>query len=323
MYAGYEDVVNDADLLYEKTERKSDIQLSPVMSFLLLVIWAVISMIGLAVIFLGKNTVAGIVIAAVPTFIGMVIKPTFALCIMMLILPTGAGIGVEADFSLDRGVGIAIAISFALNFLITRPKLHVGNKAIWMIVLYTIWVSLVSLAAPYPALELRRAFTQVQLLMLIFIVYWILQTNDLKTFIWALRAYILGTLGTIALAFITGAAIRSVEETSEARYSATVGQVIDANMLASLVCLAFLAAIYLFARDRKMLWRILYLISMIVLPLMLLKIGSRGALIALVFTMLSPLLFVRQVLRRPAVAVLLLMVVLFASISMIASMLQG
>jgi hypothetical protein len=315
MYAGYEDLVNNADLLCEKTERTSDIQLSPVMSFLLLVIWAVISLIGLAVIFLGKNTTAGIAIAAVPTFIGMVIKPTFALCIMMLILPTGAGIGAEADFSLDRGVGLAVAISFALNFLITRPKLHFGNKAIWAIILYTIWVSLVSLAAPYPALELRRAFTQVQLLMLILIVYWILQTNDQKTFIWTLRAYILGTLGTIALAFITGAAIRSVEETSEARYSATVGQVIDANMLASLVCLAFLAAIYLFARDKKILWRILYLISMLVLPIMLLKIGSRGALISLAFTMLSPLLFVRQVSRRPAVAVLLLVAVLLASIS--------
>ncbi len=315
MYAGHEDLVSDEDLLWQETQRPSDIQLPPAINVLLLVIWAVVSLIGLAVIFLGKDTMAGIAIAAVPTFIGMVIKPTFALCIMMLVLPTGSGIGAGADFSLDRGVGLAVAISFALNFLIMRPRLRIGNKALWVVVLYTIWVSLISLAGPYPALELRRAFTQVQLLMLIFIVYWILQTNDLNTFIWALRAYILGTLGTIALAFITGAAIRSVEETSEARYSATVGAAIDANMLASLVCLAFLAAIYLFARDKKILWRMLYLISMLVLPVILLEIGSRGALIAIAVTMLSPLLFIRQVLRRPALAVLLLVIVLFASIS--------
>jgi hypothetical protein len=48
---------------------------------------------------------------------------------------------------------------------------------------------------------------------------------------------------------------------------------------------------------------------------MLLKIGSRGALIALAFTMFSPLLFVRQVMRRPGLVALLFGVVLLASIS--------
>jgi len=315
MYTGYENVIPEADLWYEPPQRSSDIQLPPAMNILLLAVWAVICLIGFAVIFLGKNTAAGIVIIAVPTFIGMVIKPTFALCIMMLVLPTGAGIGAGQDFSLDRGVGIAVAISFALNLLITRPRLRIANKALWVVVLYTIWVFLVSLAAPYLGLELRRAFTQVQLLVLIFIVYWILQTNDAKTFRWALRAYLLGTLGTITLAFLTGAAIRAIEETPEARYSATLGHAIDANMLAGLTSLAFLAAIYLFARDKKILWRIIYLMAMVVFPIMLLKIGSRGALIAIAFTMLSPLLFIRQVARKPGLAVLLLVVILLASIS--------
>jgi hypothetical protein len=314
----YENLSNFDDFLYEQPQSASgvsDIQLPPAMNILLLAIWAVISLVGFAVIFLGKNTVAGVVIIAVPTFIGMVIKPTFALAVLMMVLPTGAGISAGQDFSLDRGVGLAIAVSFVLNLLITRPRLHVGNKALWVIVFYTIWVVLVSFAAPYLALELRRAFTQVQLLALTFIVYWILHTNDEKTFRWALRSFVLGSLGMIALAVITGAAIRSVEQTPEARYSATVGQEIDANMLASLVCLAFLASIYLFARDKSLFWRIVYLVSMLILPIMLLKIGSRGALIALFVTMLSPLLFVRQVLHRPALAALVLVVILLASIS--------
>jgi hypothetical protein len=316
MYVGYENTMVEEDLWYEPPQRSSDIQLPPVMNVLLLVVWVVISLIGIAVIFLGKNTMAGIIIVAVPTFIGMVIKPTFALCIMMLALPTGAGIGAAADFSLDRGIGLAVAVSFMLNLLLTRPSLRIDNKVMWVFVLYTLWISLVSLTSPYPALEIGRIFTQFQLLALAFIVYWILHTNDWTTFRWALRAYVLGTIGTIALAIITGASIRATSDAaSEDRFSATVGQAIDANMMASLVCLAFLAAIYLFARDRKVLWRMFYFISMLFFPVMMLKIGSRGALIGLTFTMLSPLLFVRQVMRRPTLAVLLLVIFLVASVS--------
>jgi hypothetical protein len=279
------------------------------------VTWAVICLIGFAVMFLAKAPVAGAVIIAVPTFIGMVIKPTFGLCMMMLVLPTGAGIGFRQVFSLDRGVGIALAVAFTLNLLITRPGLRIANKALWVMVIYTFWVCMVSLAGPYLSYELVRAFTQVQLLVLIFIVYWILETNSEKTFLWASRAYVVGTLGTIALTFITGAAIRAVEDAPEQRYAATLGQTTDANMLASLTAIAFLAAIYLFARDRRIFWRILYLVAILFLPIMLLKIGSRGALIALAFTMFSPLLFVRQVARKPALAALLLAVIVLASVS--------
>jgi hypothetical protein len=315
MYAEYEQQTNTEELLYEPAERTSDIQLPGALNILLLTIWAVICLIGFAVIFLTKNTVAGIFIIGVPTVVGMIIKPTFALCIMMLVLPTGAGIGVQQYFSLDRGVGIALAIAFALNLLITRPGLRVGNKGLWVLIIYTLWVLLTLLAAPYFALELIRAFTQVQLLALVFIVYWILQTNQAKSFLWALRSYIVGTLGTITLAFITGAAIQVLEDTPEGRYAATLGRAIDANMLAGLTAMAFLAAMYLFARDKNLLWRAVYLVAMMVLPIMLLRIGSRGALIALAFTLLSPFLFVRQVLRRPALALLLLAVVLVASVS--------
>lgn len=316
MYTEYENEINGEELLYEQYERVSDIQLPPVMNVLLFAIWIVISLIGFGVIFLGKNPVAGAVIVAVPTFIGMVIKPTFGLCMMMLVLPTGAGVGYRQAFSLDRAVGIALAVSFVLNLLMTRPRLRIGNKALWVMGLYTLWICLASLAGPYLGIELVRAFTQIQLLALILIVYWILETNVEKTFRWVLRAYIVGTLGTIALAFMTGSAMRALEDAPEQRYAATLGEATDANMLATLTAMAFLAAIYLFARDKNIFWRILYIAAMLVLPVMLLKIGSRGALIALTFTMLSPLLFVRQVVRRPALAALLLVVVLLASVSM-------
>jgi len=316
MYAEYANEIEfDQDYLYyEQGERTSDIPLPPVMNVLLFVSWFVICLIGLAVISLAKNPVAGIVIIAVPTFIGMVLKPTFGLCIMMLVLPTGAGIGFRQTFSLDRGVGVALAVSFALNVLITRPRLRISNKALWVMAIYTIWIFMVSLAGQYLGLELMRAFTQFQLLMLVLIVYWILETNGQKTFQWALRAYVVGTLGTILLAFITGTAVRTLDAASDTRYSATLGEAIDANMLAALTSTAFLAAVYLFARNKSILWRIVNFAAILCLPLMLLKIGSRGALVALAFTLLSPLLFIRQVARRPALAVLLLVIFLLASI---------
>jgi hypothetical protein len=70
MYTEYEYDPAGEDLFYEPSERTSDIQLPAVTNFLLLTIWGVISLMGLIVIFAGKNTVAGAIMIAVPTFIG-------------------------------------------------------------------------------------------------------------------------------------------------------------------------------------------------------------------------------------------------------------
>ena len=317
MYTGYANEISEEDLLYQPAERPSDIQLPPVISSLLLAIWIMICLIGFAVMFLGKNIMAGALIIAVPTFLGMVIKPTFALCVLMLVLPTGAGVGIEGVFSLNRGVGIAVAISFALNLLISRPTLRIRNKALWVMVLFTLWIFFASLASPYPKLEVRRFFSYFQLLALAFIVYWILETNSEKTLIWMLRSYVVGSLGTITITFITGAAVRSMMEVSEEeRYGATLGRTVDQNMLAALIAMAFLAAIYLLIRDKNIFWRVIYLIAIGFLPVMMLRIGSRGALIALTFTLMSPLLFIRQIWRKPALAVSLAVVVVLASVSL-------
>ena len=305
------ELMYEQESYYELPEPTTDIQLPGPVNILLLVIWVVICLIGFAIIFFAKNLFLGVMVIGIPTFFGMVMKPTFALCVLMLVLPTGAGVGYEHLFSLDRGVGIAVAIAFALNLLISRPRLHLGNKALWVLVIYTIWIFLISLGAPYLRLELQRAFTQFQLLALVLIVYWILETNGEKTFRWALRSYVVGCLVMIALASITGAAVRSVEEEA-GRYAATLGRAIDANMLSALVGVAFFSAIYLFARDRQIFLRIIYLIAIVVLPIMILKTGSRGGVVALIFALMSPLLFMRQVFRKPALAVLLLVVIVFA-----------
>ncbi|MBN1509386.1 MAG: hypothetical protein JW955_21245 [Sedimentisphaerales bacterium] len=311
----YADMI-DADGLLEGTEeRTSDIPFPAAMNLLLLIVWLIICVVGFGVIFLARNALVGVAIIAAPTFVGMVLKPTFALCLLMMILPTGAGVGYGGVFSLDRGVGVAVAAGFLVNVLLTRPGLRIRHKALWVAVTLCLWIGITSLAQPYLKMEVMRAFTQFQLLALFFIVYWILETNDEGTFRWALRSYVLGMIGTIVLAIKTGAAIRAVQETRNPRFSATLGHAIDANMLAALASLAFLSAIYLFARDRSLCWRAIYLVAMLFLPVMMLRIGSRGGLVALAFTMLSPLLFVRQVVRRPALAASLLLAIVLASAS--------
>ncbi len=315
MYATWIHELDDDGLLYEPGERTSDIQFPPAMNTLLLALWLLICAIGFGIVVLAKNPLVGAAVIALPTFVGMLIKPTFALCILMLVLPTGAGIGFRQAFSLDRGVGLALATSFLLNVMLTRPGLRIRHKALWAAGGLSLWIFIASLPQPYLKMEITRAFTQLQLLVLVLIVYWILETNHERTFLWALRSYVIGMVGTTVLAFKTGAAIRAMQETRDTRYAATLGSAIDANMLAALTALAFLSAVYLFARDKSLLWRAVYLVAILFLPVMMLKIGSRGGLVALAFTMLSPLLFVRQVLRRPTLAVLALLVILLASVS--------
>ncbi|MBM4027162.1 MAG: hypothetical protein FJ280_17410 [Planctomycetes bacterium] len=309
------DIIDEGALLEEPLERTSDIPLAPAMSYLLLVAWLILCAIGLAVAVGAKSPLAGAMVVAIPTFVGMVIKPTFALCIAMLVLPTGAGVAWQQSFSLDRAAGLALAASFFLNVLLTRPGLRIRHQALWVAAALSLWIGVTALVQPYLGQELRRAFTQFQLVLLILIVYWILETNSEATFRWALRSYVVGMVGSVVVALRSGQAIRAMQETRDVRYAATLGHAIDANMLSALIAVAFLSAIYLFARDRSLLWRAVYLVALVFLPIMMLRTGSRGGLVALAFTLLSPLLFVRQVLRRPALAALLLAVVVLASLS--------
>lgn len=315
MYATAFDEIDCNGLLFEPEERTSDIPLPPLVNALLLGLWLVVCAIGFGVVFWSRNPIVGWLAIALPTFIGMLIRPTFALCVVMLVLPTGAGVGLREAFHLDRGVGIALATSFFVNVMLTRPGLRVRHRALWVAAGLSAWIFVASLPQPYLRMEAMRAFGQFQLVGLIVIAYWIFETNRATTFLWALRSYVIGMMGTTILAFKTGSAIRAVHETQETRYAATPGSGIDADMLAALTALAFLSAVYLFARDRSLLWRILYLAAILFLPVMMLRIGSRGGLAALAFTVLSPLLFLRQILRRPALATLLALVVLLASLS--------
>ena len=232
----------------------------------------------------------------------------------MGVLPSAAGAGVEGVFSLDRGVGIALAISFFLNVMLTRPRLGLSNKGLWLLIVYTLWVFFASLiGATFLKEEMIRSFTQFQLLILVLIVYWIISINGKKTLVWALRSYVMGSVGTIFLTYITGAGVSSMRETAQGRYTATLGGTVDANLLSAMLGIAVLTTIYLLLTDKNKLFRVVYLVSLLLIPLMMLKTGSRGGMVAVLFALFSPLLFVKQVAQKPSL--LILLVFLFFAIA--------
>jgi hypothetical protein len=294
--------------------RPMDMSVSFPVVMLFLAVWALLCLAGLAVIIWTDLVVLGIVIVVVPTFVGMVAKPTFALCVMMLILPTGAGVGAGDVFSLDRGAGILVGLACVFNAMLTRPGIR-GNKALLVLVLYSVWIaSCTALFSPYVETEITYVFTQFQLLVLILIVYWVIQANGEGTLLWMLRSFVMGTLIVTSITVITGAAMVS-QEMGAGRYSATLGQgAVDANMLAGILALAFISSVYLLARDRQIGLRIVYLVAILGLPLMTIMTGSRGVLIALVFTILSPVIFMRQIVRRPVLLVVILLVVVLSTV---------
>lgn len=288
-------------------ERTSDVVLSGSINTLLLIAWGVLCLIGFAVMFIADQKIVGAAIIALPTFIGMVIKPSFALAVFMLVLPSGAAIGAEEQFTLNKGIGMAMALSFLLNIMLTRPRLKMNKIALWLVSLYFGWSCFAIIANSGP-LVLSQLFTKVQYIALFLIVYWILETNKGKNFLWIIRSFVAGTCGTVILAFVTGTAIRAVEENVSGRFAATAGGTINANSLAAMLGLALFSCIYLIVKDKKIILRVIYIGSILFLGVILFKTGSRGALLAIIFTFLA-VSFGRQLVKNPG-AVLGVLVVL-------------
>ena len=187
------------------------------------------------------------------------------------------------------------------------------NKTLWLMAIYTIWLGFCSLSSPFLKIELIRFFAQIQLLALAFIIYLIITTNSLKTIRWILRSYVIGSAGANVLTMIFGMAQQSMQENLQGRLGATLGTDVNTNLLAGLTVMAFMAAVYLLTVERKKL-KIFWLFCAIFLFAILLKIGSRAGMIALLFSMFSPLLFVRQITKKPWLCILLIIVLFLSSI---------
>ena len=85
MYTAYANELGQEDLYYDPTERTSGIQMDPVVGALLLTVWLLTCLAGFGVMFLARQPIIGAAIIGIPTFIGMILKPSFALCVTMLV----------------------------------------------------------------------------------------------------------------------------------------------------------------------------------------------------------------------------------------------
>jgi len=260
--------------------RTCDLDLGPGMNGLLLAGWLVICFIGFAVMFVADKKFIGAGIIALPTFIGMVIKPSFALCIFLLVLPSGTAIAVEESFTLNKGIGLAMAAAFALNCLLSRPRLRVSKRVVWFAFGYFVCIFLSLLVTTPKAYVLRDTVSRSQYFGLLLIVYWILSNNNEKSLIWSLRCFVLGAIGTVGISLFTGVAVRAVEDSPEARFTATAAGTINANVFSAIVALAMLAVVYLLLKERKLLWKAAYLAALPILLVIMFKAGSRGTLLA-------------------------------------------
>jgi len=301
-----------SDIELEQDTRTLDLQLPSMMNSMFIGLWVICLLAALAIISRGY-VFLGILIVGIPTFIGMVLKPTFALSMVAFVLPIGAGYGIEGMVSLDRFVGIALVISFLLNIMLTRPRFKVSHSFLLIQMALVFWIAMNLLRTPVLSYELVRVFSQIQLLALTLITYWILQNSDSKTYIWVLRSYVVGTVGSMLIGVIKGV---SMTETLSGRYEGAGEMRIDPNGLCVLVGLGVITSLYLLVRDKSLLWRLFYLAAITYLPIMMVKTGSRGIMLAFIVTILSPLLFVRQMAKKPV----LYLVLIFAAVIMAGAM---
>lgn len=306
----YENIGNYNDYYLDQRmpfPRPIDTLNTPGIGKILLVVWLGICLIGLGIMFYLKLKIVGALVIALPTFIGMVLNPTFGVCVFMLALPTADGIAIPGMFSMGRGLGIALALSFFLNILITRPQLPIRHKSIWIIFILAFVIGLNIPRGGNMKLEFIRFFSLVQLLILFLIVYWVILCNGRIAVKWILRSYLAGTVIMFLITLRTG--IRYLSSDTEARFSATLGGEINPNFLSGMVVMAIFCAIYLFISDWKLYMKIIYGTCVPFLLLILLKIGSRGAFVALGVTLISPVFFIRDFAKNPKILILVISII--------------
>lgn len=279
-------------------------------------LWLLPCSVGAFLIFFLNAKVMGGAIIGFATFVAMIIKPVFGLSFFLLILPTGAGIGVEGVFTLSKMVGLLFGVSFLIHILICSPPLKVQHKALWIYLLYSLWIFLSTFWGVYFEVERNVLLTQLQLLFLVFIVYWITQNSKREEFIWLLRSYVIGVTGMLLYGVLSGHGAMLTQTAEGQRYAATIGRGIDANMFAVLVGLGLLTAIYLFFREKKILLKAIYILIIGFLPIMMLQIGSRGGIIAFGASIFMSWLSLKNLIKKPLLVVGLVVIVAVAFVFM-------
>jgi hypothetical protein len=266
---------------------------------LFIAVWAGCCLTGLALAVWREQVLVGIFIAGVPSLVGMIAKPTFALCCITLMLTMGGSLVYEGIVTGDKVVGGVAALGILVNFLVTGKGISIRGSPLVPLFLIAAW-GVASIGwATYPGPALRAALRRVQLVIWGLAV-WIALAHG-KDYIWPLRCYAGGMLGVVCQMFFTG----SVHRMARAAERMTI-EVTTAINPADF-------AVLLLLWDPVKWLRPVYLVSAFIFPALMVQTGSRGPLLALGAAMAASVFSFSSFMKSKAMLIgTSLMVVLFA-----------
>jgi len=279
----------DTDLYQEYYPEEPQPESSPIES-LMWIAWGVICFLGLIIIFVLKQKAAGVAFIAIPTGMAMMLSVNFAFYVFMITLPMFSGIGFGENFTLTKAVGYVLLFSFAFSIIIGKMRFKFSSF-VWIVLAFFAFV-VISLVINDPVEAfIINTFSYVQFAGFFCVIYWLLNHGGKKVLLTSVRAYLAGVMGLLLITFLTGGVTRSMEESSAGRFSAGLGEAVNANTLSVIIGTGLIIAVYLLVYDKNKLWKLLGMFSLFAFPLILILTGSRGTLAALFGTFVFPYVF--------------------------------
>lgn len=245
-------------------------------------VWVLCCIGGILTATLGGQPILGIALMAVPTAVGVIASPTFALCCIALVLPLSGSINFQGNLTADRVVGglAALGILFHCKFL--GQGLFVRGSPLIPMLLLGCWASTSALWAPEKPLAFIASLTIMQLCIWGLAVWNAVAYRG--NFVWPLRAYAMGMLLVVTRLYLTGGLAR-IARASGAESRLTIGgtnaQDINPNDFATYLAAGFMVAVYLFLRDPSKLLRVIWAGCAFVFPVMMILTGARSCLVGL------------------------------------------
>jgi len=267
--------------------------------FIFLPFWGICCLAGVILATVTGQVLLGALVAGVPTLVGVAISPVFALSCITLMLPLGGALTYQGFFTGDRAVGAVAALGILANCLATGKGIHLRGSPMIPWLLFTAWGTLSILWARQQDVALIQATTLIQLC-----IWGVAIWNGLgygRSPIWPFRCFVVGMVGTLAHAYMTGTFQRMIRMGERLTLTATGGvETINPNTFAALLGLAFIVSIYLVLRDPAKWVRPGWACCGLVFPGIMILSGSRGALLALGIAVGASALNVRSLRRSRA-----------------------
>lgn len=262
---------------------------------LFVVFWIVSCLGGLALATMAGQPFLGILVAGLPTLIGVVVSPTFALCCIALMLPQGGALTYEGFLSGDRVIGGIAAVGILVHSMISGQGIRLKGSPLLPLFLIAAWGTFSCLWAAYPLPALYKALQLIQLSI------WGLAIWNALAYrqghIWPLRCYLCGTLLVLSHMFLTG----SIQSMAHSAERITVGEGVNPGKFAIILGITFFVSVYLIIRDPVKKFRLLWILPALISPAVMIQTGSRGPMLAFAIAVIVSLLSFRAFLQSKAI----------------------